>query len=64
MVKDLVDEQIDETFYHQELEIVRVEQYKVYTVECVLTKRKRGENIEYFVKWKGCGDKFNTWIIA
>ena len=26
-------------------------------------KRKRGGNIEYFVKWKGYGDKFNTSII-
>ena len=32
MVKDLVDEQIDGTFYHQELQLVRVEQDKFYTV--------------------------------
>ena len=62
-VKDLVDEQIDGTFYHQELQLVRVEQDKVYTVERILKKRKRGKKIEYFVKWKGYGDKFNTWII-
>ena len=62
-VKDLVDEQIDGTFYHQELQLVRVEQDKIYTVERILKKRKRGKKIEYFVKWKGYGDKFNTWII-
>ena len=62
-VKDLIDEQIDGTFYHQELQLIRVEQDKVYTVERVLMKRKRGKKIEYFVKWKGYGDKFNSWII-
>ena len=56
MVKDLVDEQIDGTFYHQELQLVRVEQDKIYTVEPVLNKRKRGKKIEYFVKWNGYGD--------
>ena len=34
-LKDLDDEQIDGTFYHQELQLVRVEQDKVYTVERV-----------------------------
>ena len=32
-VKDLLDEQIDGIFYHQELQLVRVEQDKIYTVE-------------------------------
>ena len=62
-VKDLVDEQIDGTFYHQELQLVLVEQDKVYTVECILKKRKRGKKTEYFVKWKGYGDMLNAWII-
>ena len=48
-VRDLVDEQIDGTFYHQELQLVQVEKDKVYTVERVLKKRKRGKKIEYFV---------------
>ena len=55
-VKDLVNEQIDETFYHQELQLVRVEQDKVYKVERVLKKGKRGKKVEYI--WKGYGDKF------
>ena len=50
MVKDLVDEQFDGTFYQQELQPVRVKQDKVYTVKRVLKKRKRGKNVEYFVK--------------
>ena len=49
-VMDLVHEHIDGTFYHQVLQLVRVEQDKIYTVERVLKKRKRGKKIEYFVK--------------
>ena len=45
--KGLVDEQIDGTFYHPELQLVQVEQDKVYTVERILKKRKRGKKIEY-----------------
>jgi len=26
-----------------------------------LKTRKRGRNTEYFVKWKGYDDSFNTW---
>ena len=52
-VKDMVDKHIDGTFYQQELQLVRVEQDKVYTVERVLKKIKRWKKIIYFVKWKG-----------
>ena len=62
-VNDLVDEPIEGTFYHKELKLVQVKQDKFYTVERVLKKRKRGQKIEYFVKCKGYGDNFNTWII-
>ena len=62
-VTDLVDEQIDGTFYYQELQLVRVVQDKIYTVERILKKINCAKKIEYFVKWKGYGNKFNTWII-
>ena len=31
-------------------------------VEKVLRKRKRKGVVEYFVKWKGYPDKFNSWV--
>ena len=63
MVKDLVVEPIDGTFYHQKLQLIRVELDTIYTVEHVLKKREHVEKIEYFVKWKAYGDTFTTWII-
>ena len=52
-VRDLVDEQIGGIFYHQELQLLRVKQDKVYTVERILKKKNRAKKIEYFVKWNG-----------
>ena len=45
-VKDLFDEHIDGTFYHQNLQLARVEQDKVYTVEHILKKRNHGKKIK------------------
>jgi hypothetical protein len=33
----------------------------VYIVEKVLKTRKRNGKLEYFVKWRGYPDKFNSW---
>lgn len=62
-VIDLMDEHIDGTFYPQELQLVGVKKNKVYSVENVLKTRKRGGKTEYFVKWKGYGPKFNSWVL-
>ena len=58
-VKDLVYG----IFYHEKLKLVLVEQGKMYKMERVLKKSKRGGNAKYFVKWKVYGNKFNTWIL-
>jgi len=34
---------------------------KIYTVENVLKKQKRGNKIYYLIKWKGYSNKKNTW---
>ena len=43
MVKEMGDEPIDGTFYHQELQLIRVGENNVYMVERVIKKRKRGK---------------------
>ena len=60
-LKDDAGEILDGTFYEAELQKV-IKEDDVYRVEKVLRKRKRKGVVEYFVKWKGYPDKFNSWI--
>ncbi len=34
----------------------------VYKIEKILKRRKSGKKTEYFVKWKGYDDDFNSWV--
>ena len=60
-LKDDAGEILDGTFYEAELQKV-IKEDDVYRVEKVLRKRKRKGVVEYFVKWKGYSDKFNSWV--
>ena len=59
--KDNAGEILDGTFYEPELQKI-IKNDDVYRVEKVLRKRKRRGVTEYFVKWKGYSDKFNSWV--
>ena len=39
-----------------------IKEANVYDVEKVLKTRRRNGKIEYYEKWKGYPDKFNSWI--
>jgi transposase InsO family protein len=58
---DLTGEHIRGKFYEQEIQKVTGDD-DVYEVEKVLKTRKRGGKVEYFVKWRGYPDKFNSWV--
>ena len=60
-LKDDAGEILDGTFYETELQKT-IENDDVYRVEKILRKRKRKGVVEYFVKWKGYPDKFNSWV--
>jgi hypothetical protein len=59
---DLTGEHIRGKFYEQEIQIVTKTDDDVYEVEKVLKTRKRSGKVEYFVKWRGYPDKFNSWV--
>jgi hypothetical protein len=56
------DDEIDGSFYGQELQKVADEDSLNYRIEKVIEKRKRNRNIEYLVKWIGYPVKYNQWI--
>jgi len=60
-IADYGGEPIKGKFYAQELQKVNKEG-DVYEVEGIVKTRRRGGKIEYFVKWKGYPEKFNSWV--
>ena len=59
-ITDLKGEEIDGTFYQQELQKTKQE---IYRIEKVLKKRTRNGTREVYVEWKGYNNDFNTWVL-
>ena len=53
------DETISGSFY--DFELVKISG-EVFRIEKIIKKRKRQGREEYFVKWKGFTDNYNSWI--
>ena len=64
-LEDLAGKEIDVFFYTEELCRVRKNlTTDVFEIDTILKTRGKGSSKEYFVKWKGHGDKFNSWVRA
>nr|DAC81296.1 TPA_asm: integrase [Ladona dragonfly adintovirus] len=61
-LEDLNGDVIKGSFYEPEL--VRVKLPQMFTVEKILRRRGKGRNLEYFVKWLGYDENFNSWVRA
>jgi transposase InsO family protein len=61
IIKDYSGEKIRGTFYRHELQVVK--EPKTYQIESILeTRRRKGGKKQFFVKWLGYPDSFNSWI--
>lgn len=60
-INDQMNEDIEGIFYEQELQKVNNID-DVYVVEKVVKTRKTNGKNQYFVKWRGYADKFNSWV--
>ena len=62
-LKDYDEEELDGTFYKEELQKI-IKEDDVYEVEEIVKRKGKGKNEQYFVKWAGYPSKFNSWIPA
>ena len=60
IIKDYKKVTLPSRFYKEELQPVT--DTKEYRIEKILNERKRGNNIEFLVKWIGFPSSDNTWI--
>jgi hypothetical protein len=63
-LEDLNGEDIKGTFYREELVRVRLTDNTEFHIDEILKRRGKGEKLEYFVKWRGYDDNFNSWVPA
>jgi len=49
-------------FYEQELQKIETKDNDVFDAEKVIKIRKIKGKIDYFVKWRGYPEKFNSWV--
>ena len=54
---DLQEEKVTGTFYEQELQKARQETFRIEKII-----RRNHKKKQALVKWKGCPDKFNSWV--
>lgn len=52
-------ETIKGSFYERDITLAN---HKEFKIEKILSKRKKGKRIEYFVKWSGYPDTQNSWV--
>ena len=60
-IKNVADEKIKGRFYKPELQLI-IKEDNVYDVKKLIKTRRRNGKIEYYVKWKGYPNKYNSWI--
>ena len=63
-IADYDGEELEGTFYEQELQKVNKSDSDYYRVEKVIRSRMRNKRKEYYVKWLGYPNKFNSWVTA
>jgi hypothetical protein len=59
-VKDYAGVEIDGSFYKEEVQVVA--EPELYRIENIIRTRKVAGKKQYFVKWLGYPDNFNSWV--
>ena len=64
VLEDQKGNEIKGKFYYEELQYVGRKKPNVYRIEKILKSKGRGAYKQYFVKWHGYDNSYNSWIKA
>ena len=64
VLQDLDGEDIEGTFYAQELQKVRRVHSKLFKINKILASKGKGRSRKVLVNWRGYPAKFNSWLSA
>ena len=64
LLKDLKGEILKGRFYEEEIQKVTKDSKDYWRIEKILKSRRKGTDKEYFVKWLGYDNRFNSWVKA
>ena len=59
---DLMGEEIEGKFYEQEVQPITKDDDSTYIIDRVLKTRKINGKTEYLIRWRGYGEKFDSWV--
>ena len=63
-LNDLKNESMKGLFYSNELQKVDKDENGLWFIEKILRRQRKNKKLQYFVKWQGFPDTFNSWIDA
>ncbi len=61
-IKDLNNKPIKGVFYETELQ--KVENDDIFIISKILRRRVRNQQVQYFVRWLGYSNEFDSWVNA
>lgn len=61
-IVDLMEFRILGSLYQSEVQPVNKSEDALWEIEKIIKKRKKNKHIQYFVKWLGYSDRFNSWV--
>ncbi|CAG2242138.1 unnamed protein product [Mytilus edulis] len=59
---DLLEQRILGNFYFSKVQPVNKSEDALWEIEKIIKKRKRNKQVQYFVKWLGYSERFNSWV--
>lgn len=62
VLQDDAGDQLEGTFYAEELQAVVVAKDKLYKIETILNERRKGRRTQVLIKWAGYPSSFNGWL--